>query len=67
MEYLKKPPPTPKAVAAEIKDTVSEIISAVETEGLAAVRRYSERFDHWNPKSFRVSSNSAVPSSPTKL
>ena len=57
MEYLKKPSPTPKAVAAEIKDTVSEIISAVETEGLAAVRRYSERFDHWNPASFRVSSS----------
>ena len=56
MEYLKKPPPTPKAVTAEIKDTVSEIISAVENEGLAAVRRYSERFDKWSPPSFRVSS-----------
>ncbi len=55
MEYIKKPPPTPKAVAREIKDTVSEIILAVESEGLAAVRRYSERFDKWSPPSFRVS------------
>ncbi len=55
MKYIKKPPPTPKAVAQEIKDTVSEIISAVETEGLAAVRRYSQAFDKWSPPSFRVS------------
>ena len=56
MEYIKKPLPTSKAVTREIKDTVSEIIEAIETEGLTAVRRYSERFDKWNPPSFRVSS-----------
>ncbi len=56
MEYIKKPPPTPKAIAQEIKDTVSEIILAVETEGLTAVRRYSQAFDKWSPPSFRVSS-----------
>jgi sulfopropanediol 3-dehydrogenase len=56
MRYIKQPPPTPKAVTREIRETVSEIISAVESEGLTAVRRYSERFDKWNPPSFRVSS-----------
>jgi len=40
---------------AEIRATVSEILSAVESEGEAAVRRYSERFDDWSPPSFRVS------------
>jgi sulfopropanediol 3-dehydrogenase len=55
MRYIKQPPPTPKAVTREIRETVSEIISAVESEGLTAVRRYSERFDKWNPPSFRVS------------
>jgi sulfopropanediol 3-dehydrogenase len=39
---------------AEIRATVSEIISAVEREGEPAVRRYSERFDGWSPPSFRV-------------
>jgi sulfopropanediol 3-dehydrogenase len=34
---------------------VSEILSAVEKEGIAAVRRYSERLDDWNPESFLVS------------
>jgi sulfopropanediol 3-dehydrogenase len=28
---------------------------AVEREGIEAVRRYSERFDGWNPATFRVS------------
>lgn len=40
---------------AEIRATVSEILSAVEREGEPAVRRYSERFDGWSPPSFRVS------------
>jgi sulfopropanediol 3-dehydrogenase len=39
----------------EVRATVSEILSAVEREGESAVRRYSERFDGWNPASFRVS------------
>ena len=39
---------------AEIRATVSEILSAVEREGEPAVRRYSERFDGWSPPTFRV-------------
>ena len=55
MEYLKKAAPQPAAATQEIRDTVSEIIGAVESDGLDAVRRYSERFDGWSPPSFRLS------------
>ncbi|WP_161883319.1 histidinol dehydrogenase [Deinococcus alpinitundrae] len=55
MEYFKKAPPQPTAVSQEIRDTVSQIISDVEREGLVAVRRYSEKFDGSAPASFRLS------------
>ena len=42
------------AVTREIRETVSEILLAVEREGDAAIRRYSERFDGWSPRSFKV-------------
>jgi hypothetical protein len=51
MEYLKKAPPPAPAVSQEIRDTVSRVISEIEREGVPAVRRYSERFDGWNPPS----------------
>ena len=53
-DYLKQPEPQPEVVTREIRDTVAEILLAVEKEGVAAVRRYSERLDGWNPPSFRV-------------
>ena len=55
MEYLKKGQAQEEAVTQQIRDTVSEILSAVQKEGIAAVRRYSERLDGWNPESFVVS------------
>ena len=55
MEYLKKGQPQEEAVNQQIRDTVSEILTAVQKEGIAAVRRYSERLDGWNPESFVVS------------
>ena len=55
MEYLKKGRPQEEAVTQQIRDTVSEILSAVQKEGIAAVTRYSERLDDWNPESFVVS------------
>jgi sulfopropanediol 3-dehydrogenase len=54
MNYVKAPARPEPAVTQEIRDTVSEILTAVEREGEAAVRRYSERFDGWSPPSFRV-------------
>jgi len=53
-EYLKKPPQVPGDDGAAVRSVVSEIISAVERDGDAAVRRYSDKFDGWTPKSFRV-------------
>ncbi|HKZ76557.1 MAG TPA: histidinol dehydrogenase, partial [Actinomycetota bacterium] len=41
----------------EVVRTVSEILGAVEREGIDAVRRYSERFDGWSPPEFRVGSD----------
>jgi sulfopropanediol 3-dehydrogenase len=53
--YLKKAQPQEESVTQKVRDAVSEILSAVEKEGIAAVGRYSERFDDWNPESFVVS------------
>jgi sulfopropanediol 3-dehydrogenase len=55
VHYLKEPQPTPGEVTREVTDTVSRIISEVEREGTAAVRRHSIRLDDWDPPSFRVS------------
>ena len=55
MEYLKKSEPQSWEVAQGIRDTVSKILLDVESEGIAAVRRYSEELDGWNPDSFVVS------------
>ena len=38
----------------EIQSTVASIIDAVREEGDVAVRRYSEKFDGWNPEHFRL-------------
>ena len=65
--YLKERTGISEEAWAEIRSTVSEILSAVEREGEPAVRRYSERFDGWSPPSFRVAEDqvraagSAVP------
>jgi sulfopropanediol 3-dehydrogenase len=55
MEYLKKAEPIGEQVTREIRESVSEILMAVEKEGITAVRRYSEQLDGWNPESFVVS------------
>jgi len=55
VEYLKKAHPQEEGVTQSVRDAVSEILLAVEKEGITAVRRYSERLDDWNPESFVVS------------
>jgi sulfopropanediol 3-dehydrogenase len=55
VEYLKRAQPQEEGVTQKVRDAVSEILSAVEKEGIAAVRRYSEQLDDWNPESFVVS------------
>ncbi|MFI7314672.1 histidinol dehydrogenase [Streptomyces hygroscopicus] len=38
----------------EIVETVAEVIADVRAHGDAAVRRWSQKFDQWNPPSFRL-------------
>jgi sulfopropanediol 3-dehydrogenase len=38
-----------------VKDIVENILADIETRGDAAIREYSEKFDKWTPKSFRLS------------
>ncbi|AUN31167.1 histidinol dehydrogenase [Niveispirillum cyanobacteriorum] len=40
---------------AKVRATVEGILAEITTEGDAAVRRYSEKFDNWSPESFRLS------------
>ena len=54
-EYLKRATPVPEADRRAVSETVAEILRRVRSEGLAAVRDYSRRFDGWDPPSFRVS------------
>ena len=55
MEYLKKAEPVGEQVTQDIRESVSEILLAIEREGTTAVRRYSEQLDDWDPESFVVS------------
>ena len=45
---------TPSVADTSVADVVSEVISAIEQRGDAAVREYSEKFDRWSPDSFRL-------------
>ncbi len=51
---LKTPAHGPQSSDPSIRDTVSEILLAVERRGAAAVREYSERFDSWSPHRFTM-------------
>jgi sulfopropanediol 3-dehydrogenase len=55
LEYLKKAEPVGEQVTQDIRESVSEILLAIEREGTTAVRRYSEQLDDWDPESFVVS------------
>ena len=41
-------------LTAQVEETVKTILADVRREGDAAVRRYSETFDRFNPQSFRL-------------
>lgn len=49
-----KPVEAVNALNAEVTAVVSDIVADVARRGDAAVREYSEKIDHWNPKSFRL-------------
>jgi sulfopropanediol 3-dehydrogenase len=41
--------------ATKVHDIVRSILEDIETRGETALREISEKFDHWNPPSFRLS------------
>jgi sulfopropanediol 3-dehydrogenase len=41
--------------SAQVRKTVETILADIGARGEAAVREYSEKFDKWSPKSFRLS------------
>jgi len=43
-----------ESITAQVEETVKSILADVRREGDAAVRRYSETFDRYNPESFRL-------------
>jgi len=52
--YLKKAQERPAEDLSQVRETVRRIIEKVKQEGEDAVRHYSETFDKWAPKSFRI-------------
>tara|TARA_R110001583_G_scaffold2233_7_gene16420 strand:- start:4227 stop:5501 length:1275 start_codon:yes stop_codon:yes gene_type:complete len=46
-----------KEFLQQVKTTVETIIEDIESNGDKAVAQYSEKFDKWNPESFRLSAD----------
>lgn len=44
-----------EAISTKVEATVKDMLAAIKREGDAAVRRYSETLDGYNPESFRLS------------
>ena len=57
IKYLKsgKPANEKKDLDQQVAKTVETILADIETRGWAAIRQYSQKFDGWNPKSFKLS------------
>lgn len=57
IKYLKKGPASTEldAEEARIRHVVEQILMDISMRGDEAVRAYSEKFDAWRPKSFRLS------------
>jgi sulfopropanediol 3-dehydrogenase len=57
IRYLKKgrKPEDLNVSNQQIKETVENILADIEARGDAAIMEYSDRFDKWTPKSFKLS------------
>jgi sulfopropanediol 3-dehydrogenase len=53
-EYLKHAPLYAAQASADVRRTVSEMLSTIERDGADAIRRYSAELDGWDPPSFIV-------------
>ena len=58
VQYLKqgKPAEQKAEISATVRATVEGILADIEQRGDAAVHEYSQKFDKWDPPSFRLSS-----------
>ena len=54
-EYLKEAPWYSEQISGQVRETVAEMLSEIERDRDAAIRRYSEQLDGWSPESFIVS------------
>jgi sulfopropanediol 3-dehydrogenase len=54
IEYLKQAPWHSRQVTDAVRATVSEMLSAIDADPDAAIRRYSAQLDGWSPDSFLV-------------
>lgn len=55
--YLKKATPVPQPASgsgADVPSIVKGVIDTIRSEGDAAVRRYSEKFDKWSRPSYKL-------------
>src|SRR5690606_24293580 len=57
IRHIKSGRPAADVAAAnkKVRQTVEAILEDIETRGDAAVREYSQKFDKWDPASFRLS------------
>lgn len=55
MEYLKKAVKKSEEGLSAVQEAVREILERVKREGEDGLRHYSEKFDNWSPKRFKVS------------
>jgi sulfopropanediol 3-dehydrogenase len=53
-EYLKHAPLYAAQAGADVRRTVSEMLSTIQRDGADAIRRYSAELDGWDPLSFIV-------------
>jgi sulfopropanediol 3-dehydrogenase len=44
-----------RAADQKVRDTVEDMLAEIEARGDKAIREYSEKFDHWSPRDFRLS------------
>lgn len=59
IEYLKKSKPEIEKIEDDkkVRSSVEEILSNIKKNGDKAIRSYSEKFDDYSPKAFRLSDN----------
>ncbi|MEY4937346.1 MAG: histidinol dehydrogenase [Bacteroidota bacterium] len=57
VQYLKtgKPADEKRDIDRQISQTVEAILAEIEANGWSAIRKYSQKFDNWNPNAFKLS------------